>query len=554
MHVGPSVKAAGDVDDDVPCSPAGEPKRGPYSVSPKPEVCAPLLQQEPNSLLQSRQPSRTAAAVQNFLPGKPLTGPDKFDSLFGGPTPPKDMRPVGASVSLAAGGGRENWEARALGMRPVTSRMVSEPLPGNKQQNEPSVLAIKEAMGLLPQPMSPLENVLSWIESTASDQTFSSHRDFSFGDEDLSSELSKTVDIGLDDAREADSPRCEVADESTVDLPSDHETALPREPPRAPTNGPMKDGQPSGVTTTALAQRSLVLKKTNLSSLKGSSASNPLVSKEEEEWLQRQRISGVIGRMVRYIEGDTPVEDILGLRCSRRGRIMVTAVREDGRAARAGVVAGDELKSVDGWKGFQSCPANVVHANLIAPVTLIFVGFVGKLQAEVRVKRPAEPSCGLPTASDIVSAFGSARGKPQTSVQFCDEVVFQPGLSSLFIVTQRELEPGARSVRAEAGDRQGMYELHSADARNVLHRAMNSGSSSSRSSPPWPLSALPEGSRDEGAGASLPFRSSPPQHRAPSSGAACPRFLLGHGVSKNADNPCFSSGDEPSPNDPTHSV
>merc|ERR1712166_947126 len=117
----------------------------------------------------------------------------------------------------------------------------------------------------------------------------------------------------------------EVADENLDDnVPSDQDN--PREPPRAPTTVPMmlKDGQKGS----ALAQRTPLLKKINLGKLKNSADSNSLVSDEEAEWLKRQRISGVIGRMVQYGERDSPVEDILGLRCSRHGRIIVTAVRE----------------------------------------------------------------------------------------------------------------------------------------------------------------------------------------------------------------------------------
>merc|ERR1711982_125498 len=99
-----------------------------------------------------------------------------------------------------------------------------------------------------------------------------------------------------------------------------------------------------------------------------------------EEWAARQRMTGAVGRLVRYAELDiSPKDDILGLRRTTRGRMMVTAVRENGKAARAGVGAGDELVSIDGRKDFSGHSGEVVHSALSAPVTLVFLGFVGKL-------------------------------------------------------------------------------------------------------------------------------------------------------------------------------
>ena len=81
---------------------------------------------------------------------------------------------------------------------------------------------------------------------------------------------------------------------------------------------------------------------------------------------------------------------MLGFHRSTCGRILVTGVRHNGRAHRTGVKAGDELKSVNDWKCFGSCPTELIHASLVAPVTLVLVGFVGKLQAEVQVDRSPE--------------------------------------------------------------------------------------------------------------------------------------------------------------------
>lgn len=210
---------------------------------------------------------------------------------------------------------------------------------------------------------------------------------------------------------------------------------------------------------------------------------------EEDEWLARQRLTGAIGRLVRYNEGDmTPKDDILGLRCTRRGRIMVTAVHENGIAMRAGVAAGDELVSIDGRKEFVGHPAHVVHASLRAPVTLVFLGFVGKLQAEVRVKRPPEPKCGLAPGTDIVvDGVEKSRSPGQAgSVKLWDPVVFQQGDSASLLITA-----GANSDQAEPSDdplqattssnsdaeatvttKTIMYELQREDARHMVVSAL----------------------------------------------------------------------------------
>jgi len=190
---------------------------------------------------------------------------------------------------------------------------------------------------------------------------------------------------------------------------------------------------------------------------------------------------------VRYSEAEiTPKDDILGLRCTRRGRIMVTAVRENGVAAKAGVVAGDELVSIDGRKEFVGHPAHVVHASLRAPVTLVFLGFVGKLQAEVRVKRPPEPKCGLAPGTDVIV---NAIDKAPQPVRVADAVVFQQaGRSSLLITAGDDSAPQAGLSRPvshdgvemsediqpeeQGGSKTVMYELQREDARNLIINAL----------------------------------------------------------------------------------
>lgn len=149
--------------------------------------------------------------------------------------------------------------------------------------------------------------------------------------------------------------------------------------------------------------------------------------RDEQEWLERKRLTGTVARLVRYKEGQRPADDIQGLCLTRQGRIMVTALALDGPAAKAGVTPGDQLASINGKQFTVTRPANAIIANVVAPVTLIFLGFAGKLQAEVRVRQPDQPRCGLPGGTDL------SRGKAMT---FAEAVVFEKKAASLFIVTE----------------------------------------------------------------------------------------------------------------------
>lgn len=148
---------------------------------------------------------------------------------------------------------------------------------------------------------------------------------------------------------------------------------------------------------------------------------------EEEEWDARQQQTGAAGRLVIYDEGDRPRSDFL-LRGGAGRRIMVTAVTDGGKAAQAGVKAGDVLVSIDGKKDFKEKPADHVHASLKGPVMLVFMGFVGKLQAEVRLNYK-QKVCGLSSQHQVVF------GRPDAPVQVVDEVIFHPGTATLLLAT-----------------------------------------------------------------------------------------------------------------------
>lgn len=167
------------------------------------------------------------------------------------------------------------------------------------------------------------------------------------------------------------------------------------------------------------------------------------VDPEEEEWEQRQRQTGAAGRMVVYAVGERPQDDF-HLRGGDGRRLMVASAKRGGLADQAGVKSGDVLVSIDGKKDFTNMSALAVQRSLRAPVTLVFMGFVGKLQAEVRLNNK-ELSCGLPSQDQV------AVGRPGAPVQVLDEIVFQPTNATLFLAVQPEPVPSERSWMSKMG-------------------------------------------------------------------------------------------------------
>eukprot|EP00440_Ansanella_granifera_P068884 gb/GFBE01074728.1/.p1 GENE.gb/GFBE01074728.1/~~gb/GFBE01074728.1/.p1 ORF type:complete len:498 (+),score=87.12 gb/GFBE01074728.1/:1-1494(+) len=230
---------------------------------------------------------------------------------------------------------------------------------------------------------------------------------------------------------------------------------------------------------------------------------NLQVANEEEEWLERKRVTGVIGRMVQYQHGEIPAKDVIGLHRTSQNRLMVTAVRADGPASRAGVVAGDQLISIDGEKIWEYYPAKAVLTGVKGPVTLIFLGFSGKLQAEVRVKQPDEPRLGLPPQ---ISVPGKVMAKSKRedgkrrwleaqpseipSLHLKDTVVFEQKVTSSLLIATEEAEdaqtqhssnssndarpksPQPEASAATSSSSAGVYELLQQDAREILFRAL----------------------------------------------------------------------------------
>jgi len=137
-------------------------------------------------------------------------------------------------------------------------------------------------------------------------------------------------------------------------------------------------------------------------------------SEDECRWERRRLQTGVAARIVFYAEGVPPQED-MAFRDGANGRIVVAAVRRKGLAWLAGVSVKDVLVSIDGKKDFLGTSAKEVYDRLTSPCTLVFLGFVGKLMAEVRLS-PSNDGCGL--SWEEVAEW--------ENVELIEEVVFQP--------------------------------------------------------------------------------------------------------------------------------
>uniref|UniRef100_A0A7S1F3K2 PDZ domain-containing protein n=1 Tax=Noctiluca scintillans TaxID=2966 RepID=A0A7S1F3K2_NOCSC len=141
-------------------------------------------------------------------------------------------------------------------------------------------------------------------------------------------------------------------------------------------------------------------------------------AEEDLRWDERRQQTGLAGRIVIYDKDESPQTDI-ALRDGANGRIVVAALRWNGRAMRAGVTTKDVLMSIDGKKEFCGLTAMQVHASLKPSVTLVFLGFVGKLTTEVRLTHKTDVVCGLSMRSQVTpEQWGGA--------EVVDEVVFQP--------------------------------------------------------------------------------------------------------------------------------
>lgn len=190
------------------------------------------------------------------------------------------------------------------------------------------------------------------------------------------------------------------------------------------------------------------------------------MDQEDEEWLHRQQRTGTVGRLAMYAADQSPSQDIV-LRGGMDHPVVVAAVRESGPAASAGVKAGDRLVSIDGKKELRGRSVEAVWSLIQPPVMLVFLGFVGKLQAEVRLSS-SDQSCGLSSRNDVVT------GLADDPFQVEEEKVFKPGLASLFLVVGQS----NYSCSAEADP---LFELRHCEATQLLIQARNASLAASSS-------------------------------------------------------------------------
>jgi len=159
---------------------------------------------------------------------------------------------------------------------------------------------------------------------------------------------------------------------------------------------------------------------------------------------------------VRYESYDRPRCDFQ-LRGGSGRRLEVVSVRPGGKADIAGVKGGDILASIDGHRGLeQRLPDNVMR-SLNAPCSIVFLGFVGKLAAEVRMATRGPPPIGMSPGCKLLSEGWSrlppppqpARPptswqracRPCGSVLVAEQVELRPGRGVFFLTRSSALAP-----------------------------------------------------------------------------------------------------------------
>eukprot|EP00928_Gymnodinium_smaydae_P031977 TRINITY_DN23291_c0_g3_i1.p1 TRINITY_DN23291_c0_g3~~TRINITY_DN23291_c0_g3_i1.p1 ORF type:complete len:489 (+),score=97.96 TRINITY_DN23291_c0_g3_i1:150-1616(+) len=195
----------------------------------------------------------------------------------------------------------------------------------------------------------------------------------------------------------------------------------------------------------------------------------PLSLEEEEdnEWTKRQRCTGSVGRLVSYGKQERPRDDLV-LRGGGGRHVVVAAVKSGGPASVNGVKVGDRLVSVDGKKDLLEHPAEQIAERLQGPVLLVFVGFVGKLQAEVRLGCSPKV-CGLGAQEPILGNFTESR------LTVCEERVFNSSSASLFFKVSSPSD-----MQGDTSEGSGcsplLFELQRREASNLVTRALEAQS------------------------------------------------------------------------------
>lgn len=195
-------------------------------------------------------------------------------------------------------------------------------------------------------------------------------------------------------------------------------------------------------------------------------------SAEDDEWESRKTLTGTVARLVSYEASESPNEDVL-LRGGGGTPVVVSMVRHGGPAARASVKAGDRLVSIDGRKDFleEGWAADTIRLRLRSPTTMVFVGFVGSIQAEVRVY-------GITSQPDVVcrgSPMQLFGGADSAALKVCEERVFSMHVGSLFLTVDeeaRQRENSCSNGQEEANNPRTLLEVGRREAMGLKMRAL----------------------------------------------------------------------------------
>jgi len=164
-------------------------------------------------------------------------------------------------------------------------------------------------------------------------------------------------------------------------------------------------------------------------------ASGEDVGVSDMEWFERQRITGVVGRLVQYPDGRYAAYDIKRLVRTPAGYLQVTQVSPIGPANQHGVKIGDRLVSINGQKPSATARAEEILLNLSGPTALVFLGFIGSVGAEVLIDTE-DHECGLPESMDLVAwdrHLDEAGQRRTPRVEVHDEYIFHPGAAALML-------------------------------------------------------------------------------------------------------------------------
>ncbi|CAK9118677.1 unnamed protein product, partial [Durusdinium trenchii] len=132
----------------------------------------------------------------------------------------------------------------------------------------------------------------------------------------------------------------------------------------------------------------------------------------------------------------------------------------------------------DGQKDFLTLRGDEILRRISGPVTLVFLGFIGKWHAELRLSNKDSSFCGLDSKVPV------AMGRPDAPMQVIEEVVFQPHRAPLLLAVQvpchapmMDAHPGDMGDVADVDDFQdGTSEFSQSELASMVLDIASSGS------------------------------------------------------------------------------